>query len=93
MVYRDQTPSDTPSDSDNDLAFPFANDSTEEDKQEGDCSELVVTLKTTMEKSGYDVRNLSDGRARIVLVWRKILFVSLVRDKHCFVLSLCPVYL
>jgi len=26
-------------------------------------------------------------------VWRKILFVSLVRDKHCFVLILYPLYL
>ena len=40
------------------------------------CSALVVNLKTTMEKSRYDVRNLSDGRAHIVLVWRKILFES-----------------
>jgi hypothetical protein len=26
------------------------------------CSVLVVSLKTTMDKSGYDVRNISDGR-------------------------------
>jgi hypothetical protein len=44
------------------------------------CSAQVVFLKTTMEKTGYDVQNVSDGRAH-VLVWRKILFVSLVRDK------------
>ena len=31
-VCRDPTPSDTPSDSDTDLAVPFADDSTEEDK-------------------------------------------------------------
>jgi hypothetical protein len=31
-----------------------------------------------MEKTGYDVRNVSDGRTHFVLVWRKILFVSLV---------------
>jgi hypothetical protein len=30
------------------------------------CSELVVSLKTTMEKSGYDVRNISDGRTHTV---------------------------
>ena len=47
---------------------------------------LVISLKTTMEKTRYDVRNVSDGRTHFVLVWRKILFVSLVRDKHCFVL-------
>jgi hypothetical protein len=51
------------------------------------CSLLVVSLKTTVEKSRYDVRNVSDGRTHFVLVWRKSLFVSLVRDKHCFVLS------
>ena len=45
-----------------------------------------------MQKTGY-VRNVSDGRTHFVLVWRKILFVSLVRDKHCFVLSLYPLYL
>jgi hypothetical protein len=45
------------------------------------CSALVVFLKTAMEKSGYDVRNVSDGRTHFVLIWRKILFVSLVRDK------------
>ena len=56
-------------------------------------SVLVVSLKTTMEKSGYDVRNISDGRTHFLLVWRKILFVSLVRDKHSFVLSLYPFYL
>jgi len=48
------------------------------------CSVLVVSLKTTMEKTRYDVQNFSDGRTHFVLLWRKILFVSLVRDKHCF---------
>jgi hypothetical protein len=56
------------------------------------CSVLVVSLKTTMEKSGYDVRNISDGRTRFVVVRRKILFVSLARDIHCVVLSLYPLY-
>jgi len=46
------------------------------------CSILVVSLKTTMEKTRYDASNISDGRTHFVLVWRKILFVSLVRDKH-----------
>jgi hypothetical protein len=54
------------------------------------CSVRVVSLKTTNEKSGYDVRNIADGRTHFVLVWRKILFVSLVTDKHGFVLSLYP---
>jgi len=44
---------------------------------------LVVSLKNAKEKSGYDLRNISDGRTHFVLVWRKILFVSLVRDKNC----------
>jgi len=38
------------------------------------------------------VRNVSDGRTHFVLVWRKILFVRLVRDKHCFVISLYPLF-
>jgi hypothetical protein len=57
------------------------------------CFVLVVSLKITMEKTRYDTRNVSDGRTHFVLVWRKSLFVSLVRDKHSFVLSLCPSYL
>jgi hypothetical protein len=43
-------------------------------------SALVVFLKTTMERTGYDVQNVSDGCTHFVLVWRKILFVNLVRD-------------
>ena len=59
-VCRDQTQHDTPSDSDTDLAVLFADDSTEEDEeQDADfCSLLVVSLKTTMEKTRYDVRNV-----------------------------------
>ena len=57
------------------------------------CSVPVVPLKTTMEKTRRDVRNISDGRTHRVLVWRKILFVSLLRDKHCFILILYPLYL
>ena len=57
------------------------------------CSVLVVSLKTTVEKTRYDVRNVSDGRTHFVLVWRKSLFVSLVRDKHCFVPCLYLLYL
>jgi len=30
------------------------------------CSVLVVSLKTTMEKTRYNVRNVSDGRTRCV---------------------------
>jgi len=52
------------------------------------CKILVVFLKTTVEKTGYDVPNVSDGRTLFRLVWREILLVCLLRDKHCFVLSL-----
>jgi hypothetical protein len=52
------------------------------------CVALVAYLNTTVDKSGYDVRNVSDGRKNLLLLWRKSLFVSLVRDKHCLVLSL-----
>ena len=94
-VCRDPTPSDTPSHSEIDLAVPFADDSTEGDEEQDAvvCSVLVVSLKTTMEKTRYDVLNASDGRTHFVLVWRKILFVSLFRDKHCFARRLYPFYL
>ena len=36
-VCRDPTPPDTPSDSDTDLAVPFADDSTDEEEQDADC--------------------------------------------------------
>jgi hypothetical protein len=36
-VCRDPNSSDTPSDSDTDLAVPFADDSTEEEEQDADC--------------------------------------------------------
>jgi hypothetical protein len=52
------------------------------------CAVLVFSLKTTVEKSGYNVRNVSDARTYFVLVWKKILFVKLVGDKHLFVSSL-----
>jgi hypothetical protein len=55
--------------------------------------ELVVPLNITMEKTGYDVQYATDGRTHFVLVWRTILLESLVRDKHCCVLSLYPLYL
>jgi len=59
-VCWDPTPFNTPSDSDTDLAVPFADDSTQEDEeQDADfCSVLVISLKTIMEKSRYDVRDV-----------------------------------
>jgi len=45
--------SDTPSESDTELAIPLADDATEEDKeQDAGCTVLVVSLKTTMEETG-----------------------------------------
>ena len=46
------------------------------------CSVPVVSLKTTVDMSGFDVRNISDRRTQFVLVWRKIWFVNLARVKH-----------
>ena len=90
-VCRGPTMSDTPWHSDTDLAVPFSDDSTEGDKeQDADC---VFCTGRFSKEIGYDVRNVSDGRTHFVLVWRKILFVSLVRDKHCIVLILYPLYL
>jgi len=37
VVCRDSTTSDTPMDSDTDLAVPFAEDSSEEEEQDTDC--------------------------------------------------------
>ena len=68
-VCRGPTPSDTPSDSETDLAAPFADVSTEEEEQDDDCVFCTGHFsKTTMDKSGYDVRNISDWRIHFVLV-------------------------
>ena len=53
MVCRDPTLSDTPSDSDTDLAAPFADDSTQEDeKQEADY--LFCTGRFSEDHNGED---------------------------------------
>jgi hypothetical protein len=66
-VCRDPTPSVTPSVSDTDLTVPFADDSTEEEEQDADCVFCAGRFsKTTMWKSGYDVRNISDGGTHCV---------------------------
>ena len=90
VVCRDPTPSDTLSDSDTDLTvLSLTIRQKKRNKTLSVSSLLVVSLKTTMYKSGYDVRNISDGCTHFVLVWRNVLFVSLVRDKHRSVLPLC----
>ena len=65
------------------------------------CSVLVVCLMTTMEKSEYDVRNVSDRCTHCVLVWRKSSFVSLSGVKTvlllvcvlCICIFVCVLYL
>jgi len=52
-VCRDPTPSDTPSDSDTDLAVPFADDSTEEDEQQ-DAECVFCTGCFSGDHSGED---------------------------------------
>jgi hypothetical protein len=85
-VCWDPTAPDTPPDSDTELAVPLDDDSTEEDEeQDADC-----VFCTGRFSEDHNVRNIADRRAHIVLAWRKILFVSLVRDKHGVVLSLYP---
>ena len=82
---KDPTPSDTPWDSDTDQLFlSLTIRQRKREKTLTVCSVPVVPLKTAMWKSGYDVGNISDGRIQFVLVWREILFVRLVRDKHVF---------
>ena len=93
-VCRNPTPSDTPSDSDPDLPVPCADDSTKELEQDADC--VHCTGRFSEEHHGEEwirCAKFTDGRTHFVLVWRKILFVSLVRDKHGFVFSLYPMCL
>jgi hypothetical protein len=91
-VCRDRTPSDIPSDSDTELAVPLADDSTVEDEeQDADC--VFCTGRFSEDHSGEEwIRCAKYWRWAhdLVLVWRKILFVRLVRDKPCVVLSLYP---
>jgi len=52
-VYRDRAPSDTPSDSDTDVAVPFADDSTEGDEeQDADC--VFCTGRLSEDRNGED---------------------------------------
>ena len=55
------------------------------------CTVLVVSLKTTMGKSGCDVQNVSDGRTHFVL--EEDFVCESCHGKHCFVLSLYPFHL
>jgi hypothetical protein len=91
-VCQDPTPSDTPSDSDTDLAVPFDDDSMEED---ADC--VYCTGNFSEDHKGeewircakYFIWNYT-----LCLVWRKILFVSLLRDKNClFLVCILCIYI
>jgi len=92
MVCRDLTPFDTPSDSDTDLAVPFDDDSTEEE-QEADC--LYCTGRFSENHKGEEWMRCAKyfRRVNTLCAGMEEDFVSLVRDKHCFVLSLYPLYL
>jgi len=79
----------TLSDSDTDLTVPFADDSTEEEGQDADC-----VFCTGSFSEDHNVEEwIRCAKYFFLLVWRKILFVSPVRDKPCFVLSLYLLYL
>ena len=61
-VCQELTPSDTPSNLDTDLTVPFADDSTEEEEKDADCVHCTGRFSEYHKvKSGYDVRNISDG--------------------------------
>jgi len=91
VVCRDPTPSDAPSDTDTDLTVAFADDSTEVEQD----ADFVFSTGRFFEDHNVEEwircgKYFRWAHTHTVLVWRKILFVSLVRDKHCFVL---PLYL
>jgi hypothetical protein len=94
VVCRDPTPPDIPSDSDTDLTVPFAYDSTEKGEQDADC--VFCTGRFSEDHNTEEWIQCAKcfrhahTHTHFVLVWGKILFVSLVRHKHCFVL---PLYL
>jgi len=55
-VCENQTPSDTPTRSDTDLAVPFADNSTEDEEQDADCVFCTGRFSEDhMERSRYDV--------------------------------------
>ena len=58
-----------------------------EEEQDVDCVHCTGRFSEDHKgKNGYDVQNISDGHTHFMLVWRKILFVSLIRDKHSLLL-------
>jgi hypothetical protein len=57
------------------------------------CSVLVVSLKTIVEKSRYDVWKFFRWAHTFCVGMEGEFVVSLVRDKHCFVLRLYPFFI
>ena len=92
---RNPIPSATPSDLDTDLTVPFVDDSTEEGEHDADC--MHCTGRFSEYHNGENwircAKHFRWAHTHSVLVCRKILFVRLFRDKHCFVHCLCPLYL
>jgi len=89
-VWRDQTPSDTPSDSDTDLDVLFTDDSTEEDDEQN-ADYLFCTGRFSEDHNGEEwIRCAKCFRLAHLLCAgvEEGLFVSLVRDKYCSVLTL-----
>ena len=90
MVCRDPTPSEILSDSDTDLTFPFADDSIEEE-QDADC--VFCTGRFSEDHNVEEWTRCAKyfrWAHALYLGMEEILFVSLVRDKNCFIL---PFYL
>jgi len=92
-VCLDPAPSVTPPVSDADLAVLFADKSTEDAEQDADC---VHSAGRFSEYDGGEdwiqcTKYFGWAHRHCVLVWRSV--VSLVEDKHCFVLSLYRLYL
>jgi hypothetical protein len=93
-VCRDPPPSNNPSDSGTELTVPLANVSTEEDEQDADCA--YCTSRFSEDHNGEEsIRRAECYRWAHTLCagMEEDFVVGLVRDKHCFVLSLYPSYL
>jgi hypothetical protein len=91
VVCRDSAPSDITSDSDTDLTVPFVDDSTEEEEKDADCVYCIGHFSDDHNVEEWKrCAKYFRWRTNFVLVWRKILFVSFIRDENCFVL---PLYL
>jgi hypothetical protein len=91
VVCWDPSPSDTPSNLDFDLTVPFAEDSTEEEEQDADCVFCTGRLSEdhNVEEWIRCAKYFRWAHSLCAGMEEDFFFVSLVRDKHCFVLPLC----